>query len=100
MLNSTVIPKTKGGVGEVWRAVEVSDSKAAADVIHGGHRHVPSLHEPSLNGALIGAITKSNQAIIVIQTGGYKHSKIQFTNFLPIKAHINLHHNVYFIIIQ
>lgn len=96
---TTVVPKTKGGVGEVWRAVKVSDSKAAADVIHGGHRHVPSLHEPSLNGALVGAITKSNQAIIVIQTGGYTNLNIQSTYFLSVKAHTHLHHNVSSIII-
>jgi len=64
-----VLPETKGGVGIVWRAVEVSDSKAASDVGHGGQRHVTSPHYPSLNGSLTGAITKSDQAIVLVQTG-------------------------------
>lgn len=69
LLNSGVVPKTKGGVSEVRRAVKVSDSKTASDVVHGGQRHVTSLHYPPLNGSLTGAIAKSHQAIVVIQTG-------------------------------
>ncbi len=44
MQHIKVLPKAKGGVGEVWRAVKVSDSKTASDVVHGGQRHVASLH--------------------------------------------------------
>lgn len=72
------MPKTEGGVGEVWRAVKVPDSKAASDVIHGGQRHVPSPHQSSLNRALIGAVTKSHQAVVVVQTSIKK--KVRFGN--------------------
>lgn len=68
--NNRVVPKTKGGVGEVWWAVKISDSKTASDVVHGRHSPVTFLHYPSLNYTLIGAITESHQAIVVIQTGG------------------------------
>lgn len=61
------ISKTKGGVGEVWWAVEVSDPETAPDIIHGGQRHVSSPHYPSLNGPLVGAVTESHQTIVVIQ---------------------------------
>lgn len=76
MLNNRIVPETKGGVGEIWRAVKVSDSKAAPDVVHGGQRRVASRHDPSLNRALIGTIAKSHQAIVVIQTGRYSNLKV------------------------
>lgn len=96
-LNNSVIPETKGGVGEIWRAVKVSDSKAAPDVVHGGHRRVASRHDPSLNRALIGTIAKSHQAIVVIQTRRYNNVNIlvffiiiqpiqQFSQFLSISG--------------
>ena len=75
MPNSGIIPETEGGVGEIRRAVEVSDSKAASDVTHGGQRHVALLHDPSLDEALAGAITQSHQAIVVIQTSMGKQLK-------------------------
>lgn len=86
MLNSRAVPKTKGGVGEVWWAVKGSDSKAAPDVVHGGQRHVTPLHHPSLNETLIGAITKSHQAIVIIQTGRRNNKNIKsFTDFYQSK---------------
>ena len=72
MPNSRAVPKTKGRVSEVGRAVKVPDSKTASDVIHGGQRRVSSLHYPSLNETLTGTIAKSHQAIVVIQTGKKK----------------------------
>lgn len=94
-----VVPKTEGGVGEVWRAVEVSDSETASDVVHGGQRHVTSIHYPSLNGALTGAITKSHQTIVVVQTGGEKQLKCSNVS-LTSTNQTNLPHNVHFIISQ
>lgn len=86
MLNDRVIPETKGGVSEIGRAVKVSDSKAAPDVIHGGQRRVASCHDPSLNRALIGTIAKSHQAIVVIQTGSYSNLKV-WVFFIIIQPH-------------
>lgn len=42
-------PEAKGGVGEEWRAVKVSDSKAAPDIAHVGQRDVLGLHDAPLD---------------------------------------------------
>lgn len=67
-MGSRVLPETEGGVGEVWGAVKVSDSQAAADVVHGGQTGVPPLHDAPLDGTLIGSVAESHQPVVVIQT--------------------------------
>lgn len=66
---ASVQPEAEGGVGEVRRAVKVSDSQAAADVVHGGQGGVLPLHDPSLDGALVGAVAEGHQPVVVVQTG-------------------------------
>lgn len=62
------LPEAEGGVGEVRRAVKVSDSQAAADVGHGGQGGVLPLHDPPLDGALVGAVAEGHQSVVVVQT--------------------------------
>lgn len=64
---SQCLPETEGGVGEVRRAVKVSDSKAAPDVVHGGQGGVLPLHDPPLDGALVGAVAEGHQPVVVVQ---------------------------------
>lgn len=69
-------PEAKGGVGEEWRAVKVSDSKAAPDIAHVGQRDVLGLHDAPLDEALIGAVTESHQTVVVIQAGSGNSSSV------------------------
>lgn len=89
-----LVPETKGRVGEIGRAVKVPDSKTASDIIHGRQRHVTPLHYPPLNETLTGAITKSYQAIVVIQT------EKENNWFVPMKTHIIFFYCVYLTLIQ
>lgn len=68
MVDSRILPETEGGVGEVWGAVKIPDSQAAADVVHGGQTAVPPLHDTPLDGTLIGSVAESHQPVVVIQT--------------------------------
>lgn len=63
------LPEAKGGVGEVRRAVKVSQVETAPDIVHGGQTHISSLHYAPPDDALVAAVTESHQAIIVIQAG-------------------------------
>lgn len=85
MVSSRALPETEGGVGEVWGAVKISDSQAAADVVHGGQTGIPPLHDAPLDGTLIGSIAESHQPVVVIQTEGGNNLET-FYIFLSLKT--------------
>lgn len=66
-VSSRRLPEAEGGVGEVRRAVKVSDSQAVADVVHGGQGGVLPLHHAPLDGALVGAVAEGHQPVVVVQ---------------------------------
>lgn len=84
LIRTKVLPEAEGRVGEVGRAVKVPDSKAASNVRHGGQRHVASCHHTPLNQTLVGAIAKSHQAIVFIQTGREKKNWCQSKHIMLI----------------
>lgn len=101
-LKNRVVPETKGRVGEVWRAVEVSDTETAPDISHGGQGRVTSLHDPSLNRALTSTVAKSHQAIVFVQTGGESDLIIVNVSLISIKtlwfATQYLFHHIYWVL--
>lgn len=79
-----VLPKAKRRVGEIWRTVKVSEPQTASDVVHAGQSAVGSLHDASLNETLIGAVAKSHQTVVIIQT---EKKNETFVNTLDFFSH-------------
>lgn len=81
MVNTPLLPKAKGGVGEIGRAVKVPNSKTASDVSHCRQSPVALPDHPSLYETFTGSITKGHETIVVIETGNKLDARKEFKCF-------------------